>query len=384
MSWRTLPPVGHPIFLRGNAAELPEFSGYRATWLQSGTAALALAMIAARRRSPHIAQPQVVLPGYACPDLVAAAIFAGVRPVLADIGADDPGYDLDTLRGALSPDTVAVVAVNFLGLRERLAQIREIISSYPSALLIEDNAQWFPEPRFPEPFSNASRQSEPLQGDMACLSFGRGKPVSLLGGGVLLIDSVLAIPNVLDMVQAADEAGSSFMVKALIYNALLSPALYGPVSKLPFLKLGVTQLKMLSAIRAMDVRRSMRLAKNIQIHLRREQPCVAAIAAALPATVIDLPTRASERRGRLLRYPILLQSRDVRDRLLLRLQRAGLGATALYQAALPDIDGVAAQVSVSGSLTGARKFAERLLTLPVHAEVTAADIKAIGELLRVI
>ena len=372
MSWRTLPPTGHPLVLADAGFELPEIPGYRAVWLQSGTAALALALIAARRRSPHITQPQVVLPGYACPDLVAAALFAGVQPVLADIAIDDPAYDFDSLQAALSANTVAVVAVNFLGLRERLAQLRKILAAYPSALLIEDDAQWFPEP-FP---------AATLHGDMVCLSFGRGKPVSLLGGGVLLIANTLELPDISDVVQAAEEAGSAFPAKALIYNALLSPWLYGPVSKLPFLQVGVTKLKTLSAIRAMDARRKKLLAANIQAYLSRSQRCADAIAAELPAVVVDLTTCARERAGRWLRYPILLPNREIRDAALQKLQCAGLGATALYQAVLPDIEGVAVHVVVSGTLVGAKQFAGRLLTLPVHDGVTATDVKRMGELLR--
>ena len=382
MNWRTLPPAGHPIILASEATELPRFSGYRAIYLQSGTAALSLALIAARLRSPHIAHPQVVLPGYACPDLVAAALFAGVRPVLVDIGADDPGYDLDALRSALSAETVALVAVNFLGISERLTAVRQIISEHFIAehraiALIEDNAQWFP-----EPFPNAT-----LQGDMVCLSFGRGKPVSLLGGGVLLIADKYEMPNVSDVVQTAAAVGTSFSMKAfsmkaLTYNALLSPWSYGLVSKLPFLQVGVTQLKTLSAIETMDARRSRLLESNIRAHLQRSRSCGDAIAAELSAQVFDLPTRACERVGRLLRYPILLPNREVRDQVLQRLQRAGLGATALYGSALIDIDGVAAHVTVSGTLTGAKQFAERLLTLPTHAGVEPRDVQMMGELLR--
>ena len=372
MSWRVLPPAGHPVLLTSDRSALPEFSGYRAFWVQSGTAALALAMLAARRRSPQIENPQVILPGYACPDLVAAALFSGLQPVLVDISSDDPAYDLNALRAAISPATVAVVAVNFLGMSERLASLRDIISTHASVMLIEDNAQWFP-----EPFPNA-----PLQGDFVCLSFGRGKPVSLLGGGVLLINAALDMPNFADVIQSPDTPGVIFSVKTLAYNALLSPWLYGPVSKLPFLKLGITQLKTLSVIQAMDEQRLALLDSNIRNYLRRPHTCVNAISASLPDQIINLPAQAGERTGRLLRYPILLPDRESRDAALQQLQRAGLGATALYQSVLPDIEGVATRVVVSGNLSGAKQFADRLLTLPVHAGVKAADVKAIERALQ--
>lgn len=372
VSWRVLPPAGHPLKLLGAKSALPEFSGYRAVWVQSGTAALALALIAARRRSAHIEIPQVILPGYACPDLVAAALFAGVQPVLVDIGSDDPGYDLSALRAAMSPSIVAVVAVNFLGVSERIAQVREIISAHSAAVLIEDNAQWFP-----EPFPNA-----PLQGDLVCLSFGRGKPVSLLGGGVLLVKADFDMPDVDDVVQSAAPAGSAFVAKALAYNALLSPWLYGVVSRLPFLQLGVTKLKLLADICAMDSRRQELLVANIHAHLQRSEKYSDALRALIPNSIIDIATRATNRRGRLLRYPILLADRTARDHLLARLQREGLGVTALYQNVLPEIIGVAPHVRVADSLSGARAFAARLLTLPVHAGVSVADMEKLSEQLR--
>ncbi|MFT3929937.1 MAG: DegT/DnrJ/EryC1/StrS family aminotransferase [Spongiibacteraceae bacterium] len=371
MSWRVLPPAGHPMVLHG-AAAAPEFAGYRATWVQSGTAALALALIAARRRSPQIENPAVILPGYACPDLVAAALFANVQPILVDIGCDDPGYDLTALRAAMSPSVVAVVAVNFLGVSERIAQLREIISACSTALLIEDNAQWFP-----EPFPQAA-----LQGDLVCLSFGRGKPVSLLGGGVLLAKNGIEMPEIGDIVQPAMSAGSAFFAKACAYNALLSPRLYGLVSRLPFLQLGVTKLKPLSEIRAMDLHRQGLLAANIHTHLQRSQHCSDALQALIPNSILDIASRAADRRGRLLRYPVLLADRDKRDNLLARLQHAGLGATALYQCVLPEITGVAPHVHIVGALNGAKAFAARLLTLPVHSGVSAADVEKLREQLR--
>src|SRR5690606_4927305 len=152
---------GNRVILSGGDSAPPEFPGYVAHWVQSGTAALALALLTARSRRPQLRNPSVILPAYGCPDLIAAAEYAGVTPVLVDIGIDDPGYDLDCLAAAIDADTIAVVAVNFLGLRERLGAIRELLRVHPDVLLIEDNAQWYPEPaRMPA-----------LAGDLVCLSF---------------------------------------------------------------------------------------------------------------------------------------------------------------------------------------------------------------------
>ena len=81
-----LPPAGNRItFSVDSNVPLPWFlSSDRATFYHSGTAALAAAIIAAKTaRAIHDAE--VILPAYACPDLLSAAIFARVRPVLVDL-----------------------------------------------------------------------------------------------------------------------------------------------------------------------------------------------------------------------------------------------------------------------------------------------------------
>src|SRR5580700_2083909 len=182
MIWRSLPPSGNQIVLSSQSGCLPVFEGYRSVWLSSGTAALALALMLCRRRHPEVIQPEVILPAYACPDLVAAAVYTGVRPTLADVDAADPGFNLTSLQMMLSPNTIGVVAVNFLGIQERLPELRNLLKAWPAAALIEDDAQWYPE----------KTGGAGLQGDLVCLSFGRGKPVSLLGGGALLVREALA------------------------------------------------------------------------------------------------------------------------------------------------------------------------------------------------
>jgi dTDP-4-amino-4,6-dideoxygalactose transaminase len=375
---RDLPPAGHPIALAPrDATPLRWPAGYRAFAVNSGTAALGLALLASRLRHPGIAAPEVVLPGYGCPDLVAAARFAGVRPVLADIGADDPGYDFASLRQVLNDNTVAVVAVNFLGIAERMHALRELLQAWPRAALVEDDAQWFPEA--------ATGQVSPLlQGDAVCVSFGRGKPVSLLGGGALLVrDGCFgddAMAALLDVV-GGEQPGRLFALKVQLYNLLSHPRLYAAINRNPLLRLGQTVFKPLAAATRLDENRQALLHANVERYLARPQRAATALHAGLPRER-DLPAQLAQRRARLLRYPVLCRDRAERDALLERLRDAGLGATALYQRIMPEVEGVGDQVDVRVPLAGARAFADRLLTLPVHAGVSDGDVAKMLAILR--
>lgn len=376
MSLLALPPAGNRIVF-GQSGEPPVFSGYRATWVQSGTAALALALQISKMRAPHIEMPEVLLPGYACPDLIAAAVFAKLRPVLVDIGADDPGYDLTALESALSPNTVAVVAVNFLGLRERLSALRALLSSQPQVTLIEDNAQWFPETTGDT--DDITTGAVDLSGDMVCLSFGRGKPVSILGGGCMLLRSDWSIPTDVQ-IKAAEIPAQSFAIKLRLYNALLHPLFYGLVTRLPGLQLGRTVYKPLQEIHALHDCRLSLVGENIRCYRQVSQAPANILTQSVPAA-LNLPARLSERAGRLLRFPLLFADKRQRDIAWSRLSGTGLGATAMYQRALTDIEGVSPYINANTPLPGARQFAERLLTLPVHAGV---DEKSLQKMLAVI
>src|SRR6185295_2502270 len=115
----------------------------------------------------------VIVPAYCCPDVISAVLFAGARPVLVDLEAETPWMDLTQVSDRLGSSTVAVVAVNFLGVPERAAPLRKLADA-AGALLVDDCAQFFP---------LEAAEREWLLGDFVVLSFGRGKPLSLLGGG---------------------------------------------------------------------------------------------------------------------------------------------------------------------------------------------------------
>lgn len=371
---RCLPPVGQPVVTVVGAA-LPVFPGYRPIWVQRGTAALALALRLAMARRPEVDRPQALIPGYGCPDLIAAARYAGVEPVLVDIGVDQPGFEFQALEHAWTDAVVAVVAVNCLGIAEHLEELAARAQAR-NAWLIEDDAQWFPE---------LSPDAPLLVGDAVVLSFGRGKPVSLLGGGALLVREGLELNPVLVNLETAS-GGRLLGLKIAFYNRLLQPHCYGHIGSNPLLRVGETRYAPLASIRAMDSCRLELLGANAAAWLGRDRWREAALAEVLAdceAVAVDLPRMLKKRARRLLRYPLLCRDRGIRDRLLARLETAGLGATAMYREALPWVPGVALMLGmITPLLPGARIFAERLLTLPVHDGVNREDIERMGAVIR--
>lgn len=369
MRWRQLAPVGEPV--RNALVKREVFSGVdpqRILWTNSGTAALALAL---RSAAEGCGRPggEVLLPAYTCPDVLSACLWAGLKPRLLDLAADTPWMDLAAVEAAAGSDTAAIVAINFMGIRERLPALSALADGV-GAVLVEDSAQYFPE------------TAAALSADFTVVSFGKGKPVSTLGGGALLVKGcgqklpVLPVPRRTSLVP---------ILQRLVYNAVIAPQIYGGLVRLPGLGIGATRYQPLLEVSGMDDMRCAWLAGNVEYWCHREQPAVSQLSAGIlllrDQGVIDLARLCPG--TRLLRYPLLLPDESVTARAEQRLLAAGLGASRLYRRILPELTGVPGESLVcQGELPVARAFASRLLTLPVHSGVRARDVYAMLHIIR--
>jgi dTDP-4-amino-4,6-dideoxygalactose transaminase len=371
----SIPPAGNPIALT-KGGDLPRFNGYGTTWLNSGTAALSFALSTARARQPENDQPEAIIPAYGCPDLVSAALHAGVTPVLCDIGPGDPAFSTSEIAARITPRTVAVVAVNFLGIAERLDSLRTLIADTGRRIaLIEDNAQWFPEPV----------ERPGLSGDLVCLSFGRGKPVNLLGGGALLASEGF-LEHVPVIARRNRSAAFRTRTRARLFNVATRPVLYHWISRMPLTGLGSTEFHPLREVALMSPDRLDLLPGNVRCHLQRprlaEQQIREMIASLdMQHLVVDLALNSGGRAGRLLRYPVLLPNRHIRDLVYQALRREGLGATTFYSHPVTELKGISPGVAVPGTYSGARSFADRLITLPTHAGVDQSHVGRMREVI---
>lgn len=360
-----LPPAGERIPLRLRArAVAPEslWRPSRAYYYATGTAALAAAIVAAVRALRHRA-PEVILPAYGCPALVSAALWAGARPVLVDLEPGRPWLSLTGLEAAIGRDTAAVVAVDLFGIPERIDAIRAVASRW-HVPVVEDSAQAF------------YRRDDGWKGDLVVLSFGRGKPVSLLGGGAVLArnpDLARHLPEL----PPRPAGAARLRAKVLAYNLLRQPALYWLPAAIPALKLGATRYEPLEAVEPIDRVRLDALAAAVEAYeaddaqLQRQRR----IQAALRGSALEDLARLCGAEGfRLLRYPLLAPTAAQRDALVDELTAAGLGASRMYAVPLSRVEAIPS-VCRGLSTPVAEDFAARLLTLPTHSHVTSGRLE---------
>ena len=171
-----------------------------------------------------------------------------------------------------------------------------------------------------------------------------------------------------------------------LYNVMRSPWLYGWVRQLPGLGVGQTAFVALDSIAPMNGR----IRERLDLSRGWRDPRREALQRLFRQRFLDLGPdvlaadlwRAYGSDGDwLLRYPLLLRSRAVRELALLQLNDAGLGASAMYAMPLESIPDVRAFTAVAATTTGATAFADRLLTLPLHADVEERDVRSMCEIL---
>ena len=371
-----LPPVGNPVRLSGGRNDeslLQEiFHPYSPRFFDSGTSALAASIIAAIRIK-GVSEPEVILPAYGCPDLISAVVFAGAKPVLVDLETDRPWLNLEEVSARITDNTVAVIAASLCRIPERLTALRQI-TEQSTVLLIEDSAQLFP-----------GRIAETnWQGDLVVISFGRGKPVSLLGGGALLFRDERLGSLLPDKSPSSAGMGQrlAFRIKARLYNQLISPRSYWILQWFPFLHIGETRYQPLDEIGPLDAVRKHAMNANISSYLERDTGTQIALSGMIDSlggdTILNLPVACNVPvQQRLLRYPLLVDS-VVRNRIVARLSEEGLGVSVMYPGILPAIRGLEPLLAGQGPFPMAEQFASQLLTLPTHAGVCGADIQKIA------
>ena len=372
MVFGKLRPVGSRVPKpEPSSTMLPWEGKYLHEFTRSGTDALSLAVRLAMADRADVESPEVLIPAYGCPDLVAAVVAQGATPVVVDLADQQtPRMDAESVAAAITSNTVAVIAVDFLGIPERLDALSAICQAN-NLLLIEDSAQCFP----PE-------SVETGVADLVILSFGRGKPINLMGGGALLIrkdhhsrfSPVVSRYSVLPL-----KIDFFWYLKRFLFNLMLSRVSYVCMEKLPFLHLGETRLHFLGEVHRLDLPKRLVSAGVSEFYSRpvwqrvydRKLSFLDDCGWVRLHAFCDAQENGAKPR---LRYALLAPNGPMRDQIISGLNKAGIAANSFYGRALPDIDGVAECLGGTGSCIAADEFASRLLTLPCHDGVSERDI----------
>lgn len=348
-------------------------------YLPSGRAALWLILKSLATLNPG--RDNVIVPAYTCPAVVSAVLGAGLRPVLVDINLEDFGFLRQRLEQSINDRTLAVVVVHLFGFPANLNAVFQSCKPY-KVYVVEDAAQGF---------GNSSGSSAGtdlgFQADAGFFSFGRGKPLSVLNGGLAIIcrEDVSGVaeriykglrkPGLLESMKYATILGS--------YLIFSGPRLYWIPQNLPFLHLGETIFEPDFMI-TKGLNLPTRIAGQMAGLMRQEVETRKNNAWFYYRNFEDIldvrQPPASE--FPYLRYPLILEQIDRRNRLLEDLRRHGTGATGLYPAPLNELPILRDILKDHGEYPNARFLSRSLITLPVHSGVLDSHRKQIADMVR--
>jgi perosamine synthetase len=336
----------------------------------SGTSALTAALRAIGSAGPRL---RVALPAYTCYDVATAADGADAEVVLYDVDPRTLKPDLVSLRDAVGQGVSAVVVAHLYGMPVHVAQVREICDA-AGVRVIEDGAQ----AAGAELAGRRVGSGAPL----LVLSFGRGKGVTAGSGGALLGGDAegVALVEAVRAALPAPVAGVGEVVRLAAQWLLGRPGVYALPVSLPFLHLGETWYRAPSAVRGMSRAATATLSYGLgaadregAARRRNARRLLGALGQNRALTPIAEPEGA---RPGYLRLP-LVASAGAR-RLAESPVSRRLGIMPGYPLPLARLPGWAARcVNAGAGFPGASELADRLVTLPTHSRLGAADLGAL-------
>jgi dTDP-4-amino-4,6-dideoxygalactose transaminase len=318
----------------------------------SGREALRVALAHLAQRS---GRSEVVVPAYTCFSVPASAVAAGLRVRLVDVTAEGR-IDPDALAELPLERSAALVVCNLLGVAEATEPLQSLLRA-AGVGLVDDAAQ-----------SLGSRAPEgPVggRGDVGVLSFGRGKPLSGLGGGAL---AWARRPEELELRAPGRPRRATAVGLAGAYRLALVPWVFGPLSAIPALGIGATSYDPgfpRGGIRGASLCLAAARLPHLEAENRVRQARAEALALRLRAQTRFHPLVSAPGSAAHPRLGVVAPSPRVRDAALAAL--AALGATRLYPSPLDRIESLRPQLVGATDCPGAHEFAARLLTLPTHA-----------------
>ncbi len=320
---------------------------------RSGREALRATFVTLAARS---SRDEVIVPAYTCYSVAAAAVAAGLRVRLVDVDANGQ-IDRASLAKLPLERAAAIVVCNLFGIAEPVSDLRAIARSHAVAL-VDDAAQ---------SLGARDTNGEPAggRGDAGILSFGRGKPLSAMGGGAVLwcVDP----PEAPRVPQASRWGGT---LAALAGSIALWPPLFTIAASIPSLHVGETPFEPnfeRGSISAASLALAAALVDDVASEGRERDALVARFSARLePASAFTRVAPAGD--AACVSTRIVLRARDAEGRreALRALSAMGVGESAFYPASLDAVPALRAHLADSAAMPGAADLARRILTLPAN------------------
>jgi dTDP-4-amino-4,6-dideoxygalactose transaminase len=309
----------------------------------NGTDALQIALMRLNLRRGD----EVIVPAFTYASAVEATVLLGLTPVVADVDARTFNLSPASLRNALSERSKAIVAVHLFGQCCDMQPVMEIAAEHGLAV-IEDNAQSLGAEYL---FADGRRQQAGTIGDIGALSFFPTKILGGYGDGGALIAADHQLAEALRMTTLHGQSGK-------YHHQLI-----GCNSRLDTLQAALLDVKL----------------RHIDAFVSARREVAAFYDEALKEVGgLLLPYRHPASTHVFHQYT--LQVRDGRrDALQAWLRAGGIPSSVYYPLAIDEQPAFAPHIRMAGNAPVARRLTQSVLSLPIHTEMTASQLRRITE-----
>lgn len=319
---------------------------------------------------------RVLVPAFCSTDYPEAIEGVGLDVARYDIDPATLGADIGSLRERSFEDVVAVVAVNVLGYTSRMDELATLCSERTTPL-VEALGYGLG--------SSYGGSYLGTYGDCSVLNFQQGKPIPV-GGGM-----VVSRRPELDF---SDEGRNSVSPNVPVlagYAVLSRPIAYGLYARAgdrvlsalgrdsqpsthPEAKTNIEYAPPFSTMSDFQGAVGHSVFRKLAAHRRQRAATARFYSEGFDTlrTIEQLTPVDGLRNHQFVRFPVLVDSTEVRDRLVSELRQAGIQAGGLYD--WPPID--------ADQYPGAATLQQRMLALPTHPYVTDRDRRRVVDTVR--
>jgi len=311
--------------------------------VNSGTAALHAALLAAGIKQGD----EVLIPSFTFVATANAVVAAGGRPVFVDIKKDDYTIDVSDIKAKISKKSKVVIPVHLYGHPSDMDEIVELAKKH-ALDVVEDACQSLG--------STYKKKQTGTFGAMGCFSMYASKVLTAGEGGAVATNS----DELADKLKMIRNHG---MVEGYDTRVL------GLNLRLPELSAAVAKVQM------------QKLDKMLQLRRRNAELLSKLLFPSARKHGMKIPEETPEKKFNWYLYTVALQ-KD-RDKIKERLVKDDVGATVYYN---PPVHKTPyyAQLAPGTKLPATEWSAEHVLSLPVHPQVSEADVDHIANSLKAI
>lgn len=310
---------------------------------------------------------EIIMPAYMCGTVSQMLLDMGFKLNFVDVNPNTYNIDIDELNERISKNTKVILAVHMFGIPCDMHPIMNLAEDN-NAVVIEDAAQAM----------GAEYQGQKVGtiAESGFFSFGRGKPITAMGGGAIVTNDGNIAEKCRTIVDEFKVFPSNILtfIKLFGYSSLRNQAIYSSVNKsarsekfrpnigLDSIKCGFTPLQAsvgISQLHTLDEFNHKRQ-KNAEI-LTKKLGYLAGV---------TLPKILNNSNPIFLRFPISVNNANVRNRMMDLLEKHGIETSVVYPIPLPCLCKIT-QINYPKS----EEITKKLITLPIHPLVNKKNLE---------